>query len=512
MTEVYNSNKSYTGVNFTGSIDKGTGVTWRSREDQQRVKDYENAQKLYDGIHVVNEGGVFRHPYPNKANEIQYQQINLLAKASRAYADLIVGDGVILKSEESTIQDLLDLQDSYLLWEALIQASKFGFCGLQPQFKHNIEDKRRKIRNKETFTNGYFSFSVIRPEVLYPEWHPVRDEITKIRKCLIFNNIRVTTETIDILFEETHYKDRIENRLYQINREEIIQELPLDFFEYLLPDEQPPLPVWVHNLGDFYITLVFNIKIGRDIYSDYTETALKLQRGVNDRMTQIDRILGLHADPRLIAPYSALKKDEKTGEYFFAYKGKEILCYDDGKMGNADAFKLLTWNGELSQAVADRDNKILSFLTETDIAPQLLSFTHLIGGTVSETAEKLKRMLHSTLKRGEKKRDFLWEALWVLLVNIVKLMDNRGVAISATDNFSIHFPDMVPRLRDELINEAITRKQNGLITTEDALQLIDDLNETDASAKSVKIFNEAANSVQNPFSMGNPAFPWEGES
>jgi hypothetical protein len=207
-------------------------------------------------------------------------------------------------------------------------------------------------------------------------------------------------------------------------------------------------------LYSFFITIYANEKLDKEYYSDYTTTAIKIQQTLNERLTQINRILGLHADPRLVVPYSGLKKNDETGEYDFIYAGQEVLVYDDKTTNNAgEPYKLLTWNGELSQAVADRDNKILSLLTEFDLAPQLLSFTQLVSATTADTAAKMEKMLHATINRATRKQKNLEEALYLLCDNILKLQNYTDL------NYSINFANLLPKSETEIIEETIIEEQ-----------------------------------------------------
>jgi len=153
---------------------------------------------------------------------------------------------------------------------------------------------------------------------------------------------------------------------------------------------------------------------------------------------------------------------------------------------------LLTWNGELQQAVANRDNKILSLLTEFDIAPQLLSFSHLVSGTVADTSAKMEKMLHATVKRANRKQRNLKEALYSLCDNLLKLQ-NLPV------EYSIHFPELLPKTIIEKLEEQIARKQNNLQSITDALIILDDITEEEAEKKKIEIMNEQANATPNLF-------------
>lgn len=504
MSEQYKRNKQLgVGINLSSTLESKD--MWRTPEDIARIKGYSEADVLYEGAHCDIDGGPFPHFYQAKfeKHKIPYRQINLLSKCSRTFANLLVGNpsdpGLqMFDSSDEGIESVLNSLDFTLpLWEALIQVSKFGFVGLVP-VENELKTKGRNVSGQIS----RFNWEIILPECLYLEYNKATKKLRKIRKCIVFKKINIGTEDIDILFEENHYTDRIETRLYQVIDEKIIKELPLDYYRFIDEDNPPPIEVYQHDLGNFYITILANETLNSKYYSDYTSTAKKLQESLNNRLTQIDRILNLHADPRLVVPLSALKKDSENGEYDFIYAGSEVLVYDD-RTSASEPYKLLTWTNELSQAVADRDNTILALLTEFDLAPQLLSFTRLVSGTVADTADKMEKMLLSTIQRCSLKQKNLAEALYKLCDNILLLQGFSDLG------YTITLSETIPQNRNEIIDEQIQRKQSGLQSTKEALKIIDNLTEEQAIEKATEIFNEQANLVQNPFRFEQEGISFE---
>lgn len=493
MTEQYKRNKELgVGIyleNYEESVDN-----WRTPEDLIRLKSYAEADLLYDGKHCTSDGGLFAHFYQAKfeRHKIPYKQINLLNKCSRTFANLLVGDpgsieSTLFSSDNEFIENLLNSLDFSLpLWEALIQVSKYGFIGLVP-----VLDKSRQI-DRGSNVKSKFRWDIITPDNLYLEYSKTTKELIRIRKCVVFEKVQTEEKKIDILFEESHYKDRIETRLYQITNEKIIKELPIEYFQFIDPENPIPSEVYYHNLGEFYITLLKNESINLTFYSDYTLTAKRLQESLNNRLTQIDRILNLHADPRLVVPLSALKKDSENGEFDFIYAGSEVLVYDD-RTAASEPYKLLTWQNELTQAILDRDNTILALLTEFDIAPQLTSFTRLISGTVADTADKMEKMLMATLHRCSVKQKNLLDALYQLCDNILLL---QGIIDL---NYSITLPNIISRTREEILLEQIQRKQSGLQSTKEALKILDNLTDEQAGERVTEIANEQNQITMNPY-------------
>lgn len=484
MTDYYDGSRPYVGANFTHSKKPGTGRKWRTDEDRKRVKGYEENWSIFLGKHWSGNGGPWPHPYGPKGLEegIPYQQINIMAKAVKAFRDLIFGDGIIVQSESPRATEILENVKLKNIKQALIFSGVYGFCGIQP-FKNE---------------KNAWEVLVVKPNHLYPEFSKVNpNKLVKVRKCIPYLQVDLPTGgTIDLLYEETHYMDRVETRLYHIAGEEIVKEIDLQFFKLIDEDEVAKIaPLWQHNHGDFLVTLLFNEKIHNEMLSDYTISAKHTQQALNERLTQIDRVLKLHSNPKLMVPKGAFDKDPETGRWYWMHQDSEVLVQDPNDP-NPNQYAYLTWDGQLTASVNRRDNLIFSLCTEMDISPQLLSFTNLVSGTTAETAEKLKQMLIATVKRAEGKREEAWESIEKLIINIFKLSN-------VDEEFSITFPELFPRTRQEILEEVGFRKDRDLITTKDSLIILDDLTEEEADKKTAEIFNEKENALPNPYNGEN---------
>jgi len=479
----YDSSRPYYGASFDFSKSGGSGAKWRTEEDRQRVKEYEENWNIFLGKHWIGNGGPWPHPYGLKGRDegIPYQQLNIMGKASKAFANLILGGGIIVQSEDENAMTVLENVDLRKIKQALIMSSVFGFCGLQPSPVGDVNDNK-------------WSINVIKPCYLYPEFSlSDPDKVIKIRKCIPYLKTALPNGGyIDLLFEETHYSDRIETRLYEISGENIVKEIDLQFYR-LIDEEANVFPLWQHNFGEFFVSLLFNERIGEEILSDYTISAKHTQQALNERLTQIDRVLKLHSNPKLMAPKSAFTQDPDTGRYYWMNQDSEVLI---GDPNDPNAYSYLTWNGELVSSIERRDNLILSLCTEMDVAPQLLAFTHLVSGTTAETAEKLKQMMHPTVKRAEGKR----EESWYAIDSTVRIILN----ISGIDaDFSVKFPEIFLRTRTEVLEEVGFRKDRDLITTKDSFILLDNLTEEEAEQKALEVFEEKENKLPNPYNTDN---------
>lgn len=479
MSDSYIGSRPATGLNAPREGFSGSERRWRTDEDEERCRVYLENWNLFLGKHYAGDGGPWPHPLGEKgvSENIPYKVLNLLGKSSRVYSDMICGDEVIVSSEDEAANEILGKIKSSVFSDALLQASIYGFCGLQP------------MQNDD----GHLVPSVILPQYLYPTYSGIdASRLEKIRKAIPFLGVDIGDgKKIDILYEETHYRDRVETRLYEISGNIINRDLEPEWYKKI-SDRGTISPCRIHGLGKFEISIVINSKIGKEIISDYTIPAKRSQEGLNAQKTQISRILKLHANPKLIAPISGFVKDPETGKMQWAHEGSEVLVLDGMKDPGAK-YEYLVWNGQLEEARKNKEDEVYSLCAELDMSPQLLNMTSMVGGTTADTSEKLKQLMQSTVKRAERKRDNAWEAIYATCKNILKA---KGINAEVT----IKFPEILPRTRTEKIEEASARKRDGLITTKEAIKLIDDVSEEEAEKTAQEIIIEQSNSVKNPFS------------
>jgi hypothetical protein len=211
------------GVNINEGAE-GDKDLWRTKEDKARIEAYAIYKDLYDGKHCQNEGGPYLHPYAGKLqlHRIPYVQSNLLNKCSRTYADLIASENPEFTAENPQTEAVLDSIDFGLpLWEAVIQCSIYGFVGLIPSQKGKL-----KLKTATDLVSSW-SWELIKPEQIFIEFVPMSNEIKTIKNKIYCPEVDTEIGKINILYEETHTKNSIEIRLYKIEDDKIIRELPI---------------------------------------------------------------------------------------------------------------------------------------------------------------------------------------------------------------------------------------------------------------------------------------------
>lgn len=465
------------GIGINIALDKSNKYRWRTKEDIERIEEMEDNFKLYKGRHGKVDGGVFDHPYPDKTKEgenIPYIVLNILGKSSRQFSDLILSDDLFITCKNKEIQAFLDDQTWIeTMWDALTTCSQLGYVGLQP-YQENDKLWYEVIDGKDL-------------KLIFED----NGKLKKIVKNIYFEYEDI--QKICLLYQEIHLKGYYELHLYEVDGDYYKEELDISLLEKY-KGIKVERNKHSFDLDDFLITILYNEKLGNYISSDYTLPAVRLQESLNNSETQINRVLRCNADPRLVVPRSAAIQDSQTGRYHYSIQGREVIFYDDVK-GNV--FSYLTWDGQLTSAQTHRDHAIMALCTELDMAPQLLGFHNLIGSTTSETNAKLKQLMNATIKRAKRKRQFLDQALKSLISKMLYLL---GFNQEEIHNFSITYSEIIPRTREEILDEIIIRKQNKLEDSISAIIKLDNITEEEAKEKYNKIIEESTNEIPNQFS------------
>ncbi len=445
------------GVDFAPPTNTPEGETtgrgrerWITEEEIRRNELFEENEKIYFGIHSADEGGPFRHPYDaqKKLQErIPYLGVNVMGQATDDWCPLVLCEEFRINSNDPQIAALLNPKDpdeenkdgdddktdeasaanafSQIIEDSVRQTSYKGWVGIQPHVE--IEKNAQGVEEKK------LKVSLISPSNLRINEFPARDAIESIEKFTRWDDPEATNdptappqhanleppragEALDqieliggedassreILLVERHFKGRFETQLFRIQGPWIIEELALPWFTENIDSSIVLEAEGKTGLSDFQITILGNKRVNRKWISDFTQPAKTLQKAINNRFTQENRILDIHSSPRLILPKNAARKDPETGQWSVDLQGKEVL-FIDGDSGQILP-QYLTWDGELEAARKQKLSLIQAILTELKIDPSLTAFSDLVDATVADTASKRKLTLMKTLKEAGRKR------------------------------------------------------------------------------------------------------------
>ncbi len=394
-----------------GAKDK---LLWRTEEDSVR----QDRLRKYGDIHA-NDSEKHLRPDWLPSGKVEYKRYNLARFITTTYADIMCGGGVEIKTGNDVADDYISqeapISDYFYKWQKYV--SIYGFIGLQV-----VQDK-----------DGVDIIKVM-PDILYVQWKDGSDDDyewiakkTRIDPAEVkdpggswdFEDQSKRSDIDGVVFEERHYRGRIEYYLYAVKEDEIVQMLPPQWYDKDLPplDEQGKSFVGT-NINEFMLFIIPNIVFNRSFVSDY-EDILDQMASINVRMTQIARVLNIHADPKLMLPESYRAKDPYTGEIVVRAARDEVLFISPEDADNKPEY--LTWSSQLEHAYAEIEQDINAVCTVAKISPSLLVKREL---NFPESAVAYKLRLTPTINHVARKRvDFktaLQRVLWVFLQKLEK--------------------------------------------------------------------------------------------
>lgn len=206
---------------------------------------------------------------------------------------------------------------------------------------------------------------------------------------------------------EIHSKDAVEHRIYQLTYsgamktslyapindigQPIMQlalfgpRLPFEQFRDQFPDTEE---VETHNLGDFLIVPISNIRTSRDVYgrSAYSLAAKSIAKQLIDRYNQIDRVLDKHSDPNMIGPKGMLELNPITHKPMMRGGGRYFGYRHDPDMVPPKV-EYITWDGNLIPAETSIVRQINDLFNELELPP--VSMAKDTTGVVSGSAYRL---------------------------------------------------------------------------------------------------------------------------
>lgn len=196
--------------------------------------------------------------------------------------------------------------------------------------------------------------------------------------------------------------------------------------------------------------------LGNDDYQDIDP----ILQEINVRMSQISRILDMHADPHLAGPISAMEYDELTGQYIFRSYGSRYFPLQPGDPEP----KYITWDGQLSAAFDELERliELLYLVSETSPA----AFGQLKTG-LAESGSALKRLMMAPLRKAQRIASHLAPVLRQAIL-VLSQLDYAVRGISPLSDVSIEFQDGLPNDEREMADIVAKLYQAGVIEREEA--------------------------------------------
>jgi hypothetical protein len=191
---------------------------------------------------------------------------------------------------------------------------------------------------------------------------------------------------------EIHSKNDIQHRIYELKTSvasgscQLGKRLPFEQFAEQFPGI---LEVETHNLGEFLVIPISNIRTSKDVYgkSSYNDAAKSIAKKLIDRYNQIDRVLDKHSDPNLLGPKGMLELNPITHKPMFRGGGRYFGYRHDPNLPVPD-IHYVTWDGNLVPAETAIQRQIGDLFNELELPPVAMA-SKLEGAVVSGTAYRL---------------------------------------------------------------------------------------------------------------------------
>lgn len=406
------------------------GNRWPPPDEISRLQTYEQNLRLF------NTDPAPTYPELQRLAKREDYSYVLVAvgfpkRLSTLWADLVLGEPPRFSAPTPEEQRVLDelLAATNLLHEAykaVVDLSRYGHA----IFKVRHDGTRPIIE-------------VIPPSLWYPVANPQNQaEITA--HVLAYTDPDKTT-----LHAEIHEPGRI--TYFEAALKDGVIRPPVTQRLETTPVAEP-LVVFVPNLP------TSDNPLGRDDYQDIDP----LLQEINVRLSQISRILDMHADPHLAGPASAMEYDELTGQYVFRTSGSRYFPLQQGEPEP----KYITWDGQLTAAFEELDKliELLYLVSETSPA----AFGQLKAG-LAESGSALKRLMMAPLRKAQRIASHLGPVLRKVLI-LASQLDSAVRGTQVLSDVHVEFEDGLPQdFRED--TEAISKLyEKGLISAETALR------------------------------------------
>ena len=381
-----------------------TGDYWPpAEEDRNRIEKYLENKQLFKGQHDEVFKKVQRRLESQDQNVMTYLVTNYCGLLSKLSADMLFGENPKFKAENDNtnnrLQELISENKLYTsLYESALGNSYRGDACYKVRYAKRSKYAEERSVIIETQNPNYFFVE------------QADDDVRQINRQIIGWDFMADTDNdgiddIRYLKLEVHEPGTIYNSLYQLSGGTINKEISLDT---LYPDLKE---VQKTGINDFLITHIPNWRDDEEFwgYSDYLDMK-SLQDECNNRISQISRVLDMHADPKMKGPTDALDEEgqiDVSGNRFFPYdKDSAEPAY-------------ITWEAKLEMAFKQVDYMLKMMFLVTETSPDAFGLSE---SSTAESGRALKYKLMRLLSKIARKKRYYDTAIKDVLYK-AQLMD-----------------------------------------------------------------------------------------
>lgn len=422
-----------------------------TEEDRNRVKRYKENKNLFKGSHdeVFKKVQLMLEDKDQLA--MTYLVANYCGLLSKISADMLFGEQPALKFEnkatEKRMEELITENKFYTnLYESALGNSYRGDACYKVRYakKSKYSDERSIIIEPQN-PNYYFveqaddNIRQIDRQII--GWDFLRDE----------NGDGI--DDTHYLKLEVHEPGFIYNFLYKLNGGLIQEEVGLKKLYPELKEKQET------GIDDFLIVHIPNWRDDEEYwgYSDYLDIK-SLQDETNNRISQISRVLDMHADPKMKGPAEALDKNGRvdvTGSKYFPFE----------KDGAEPQY--ITWEAKLEMAFKQIDYMLKMMFLVTETSPDAFGMSE---NNIAESGRALKYRLMRLLAKIARKKRYYDEAIKRTLYN-AQFMDLAHAGANYKPEIpTIGWRDGMPDDHKEISEITETLDRAGAMSTEEKVR------------------------------------------
>lgn len=436
-----------------------------SLEQRARVARFQQFRHMFRNRHK-KAFALMSARLPRGMRQAVYISVNLPGLISRKCSDFLFGESPFFESKaDSDSEPLRDLVDGLDLGSKLYEG------GLSQSWRGETVLRVRVYEGK-------LMLDEVSAEYYYTETPPGNSR--QILSQALAWPVKIRDK--EYLRVEHHEPGRIINEAFRLKADGkvafqvALSELGEDTIEVVDTRVDAPL-IW-H---------VVNYREGTEWagISDY-EDPLPIFDAINNRLSSIDRILGRHANPKLVAPGGFQQETLDSN--------KDLFLVDPGA-DSANLPRYLTWDGALQAAFEELDRLLEMAYQLGEMAPALWGLDK--AGQVESGKALRLRFIPTEHKINRKKR--YWSPVVPRLLQVASQLGAvngvQGVTALSEPPLMI-WQDGLPKIFSELAEDVTKLHAEGLISKHRAVQMLYDLDDEEAAAEVAWMRQEAQESSQ----------------
>jgi len=449
------------------------GKPWLTSGESARVESLAASRRIFEGKHREHfyEKNNSQHQFKAvgpEASSVLYIADNLAGLCSLKLTDMLFGEPLLIEpaddvgagKKNSAADDAIKrISDASRLPAELYElAVETGWAG--------------KAYLQVIVADGAVRIETVTPENIFPTYAPGSGRLAEATIKTIVTSPEDGEEYCHVV---KHGVGHIISQVYKLGKKQIV--IGRADLKVIGGGEE----FTKTGLTELTVVEAENYTPGGRGASDYSGNESLLDE-INNRITQISRILDKHGDPAVVALASLF--DENGA---LKISGQAIVA---DTLEKGPPVQYITWDAKLEQCAAQLDRAIHAYLRNVEVAPVLVG---LGGNTSADSWKKHKLAVSQTLARVNRNQTFISPAI-LAAMRVAMALENifvLGVSYPA-NGVQLTFSDGLPVDELEQMQIVSGYYDRGLMSLERALLTIhDDPKVAEEELSAIQAENEA---------------------